>query len=43
MFQTGVVEKITKHIFNNCLPKIVPFFEVMWKNMVQLDMLHRAM
>jgi hypothetical protein len=39
IFQTKALEKIGTHIL--CiifffLPKIVPFFEIMWKNMVKV-------
>jgi len=33
MFQTRVEEKIKTHfMFNKFFPKIVPFYEIMWKN-----------
>jgi len=36
MFQTEVVEKIKTHfMINNCFSKIVPFYEIMWKNTVE--------
>ena len=40
MFQTKAVEKIKTHLMLNfVLPKIVPFNERMWKNIVQADRL----
>jgi hypothetical protein len=30
----------THFVFNNCIPKIVPFYEIMWKNMIQPDRPH---
>jgi len=36
MFQIEAVEKIKTHFMNNnCFSKIVPFYEIMWKNTVE--------
>jgi hypothetical protein len=39
MFQMKVVEKNqnTHFVFSNVLPKFVPFFKIMWKNIVDPD------
>ena len=40
MYQKNVAEKIKTHFgFNNFFPKIMLFYEIMWKNMVKPDKL----